>query len=237
MQKNISPSNDWPAHAAAPNTHVRVFQLVQQYLKEKKGLVVCDVPCGAGAFSARLASLGMSVNAVDVAAVEPFLFDVNNRTLADVNGGLPLPDASQDALVTIEGIEHLENPSFFLRECARVIKQDGWIFLSTPNVDSMRSRRSMFTKGYARFYQPTVFGEKASGHLLPVDMVFIRGAADRAGLEIVEIAVNRIADWFLLRFIKNMLRPFLTSKLPPNMRGEIPFFGEVIIYVMRKKRD
>ena len=230
------PQSDLPAHAAAPNTHARVFELVQQYFPQPKNIVACDVPCGAGSFSVHLAALGMKVTAIDVAAVEPFLFDANQRVLADVNAGLPLPDASLDALITIEGIEHLENPSFFLRECARVTKQNGWIFLSTPNVDSMRSRRTHFTKGFARYFNPLSATEKTSGHQLPVDMVFVRGAADRAGLEVVEVAVNRIADWFLLRFIKNLLRPFFTSELPVEMRGEIPFFGEVIIYVMRHKR-
>ncbi len=232
----MTHQTNWPAHAAAPNTHARVFELVQQYFPQPQNIVASDVPCGAGSFAAHLAALGMNVTAIDVAAVEPFLFDPKLRVLADVNAGLPLPDASQDALITIEGIEHLENPSFFLRECARVTKPNGWIFLSTPNVDSMRSRRTMFTKGHARYFEPISPIAKTSGHQLPVDMVFIRGAADRAGLEIVEVAVNRIADWFLLRFIKNLLRPLLTAKLPPELRGEIPFFGEVIIYVMRHKR-
>lgn len=236
MSSNTAPQTDWPAHAAAPNTHARMAELVQQYLPHPQGLSACDVPCGAGSFSAHLAASGMSVTAIDVAAVEPFLFDANQRVLADVNAGLPLPDASLDALITIEGIEHLENPSFFLRECARVTKPNGWIFLSTPNVDSMRSRRTHFMKGFSRYYNPISATEKTSGHQLPVDMVFVRGAADRAGLEIVEVAVNRIADWFLLRFIKNLVRPYFTSRLPAELRGEIPFFGEVIIYVMRHKR-
>ena len=233
---SATPQTDWPAHAAAPNTHARVFELVQKYFPQPRGKVACDVPCGAGAFSANLAGAGMHVTAIDVAAVEPFLHQLSQRVLADVNAGLPLPDASQDALITIEGIEHLENPSFFLRECARVTKADGWIFLSTPNVDSMRSRRTLFTKGFHRYFHPVTLGEKTSGHLLPIDMVFLRGAAERAGLEIVEVAVNRIGDWFLLRFLKNLLRPWLTAQLPAEMQGEIPFFGEVIIYVMRHKR-
>ncbi len=232
---NTTPQTDWPAHAAAPNTHARVSELVQKYVPQPQGKTASDVPCGAGSFSAHLATAGMKVTAIDVAAVEPFLHNPSQRVLADVNAGLPLADASQDLLVTIEGIEHLENPSFFLRECARVTKPGGCIILSTPNVDSLRSRRTLYTKGFHRYFHPVAPGEKTSGHLLPIDMVFFRGAAARAGLEIVEVAVNRIGDWWLLRAVKNLLRPWFTAQLPPEMQGEIPYFGEVIIYVLRHK--
>ena len=50
-------TDQWPEHAAAPNTHNRVLELVRQHLGELNGKKVCDLPCGAGAFSARLAQL------------------------------------------------------------------------------------------------------------------------------------------------------------------------------------
>ena len=63
-----------------------------------------------------------------------------------------------DAMISIEGIEHLENPSLFVRECARVVKPGGLVFLSTPNVDSYRSRRSVHLHGFHKYF-------KLLGHL------------------------------------------------------------------------
>lgn len=225
-------TNEWPAHAAAPNTHNRVLELVRQYYPELKGVRICDLPCGAGAFSNRLAGMGADTVPVDIAAVEPFLADASRRVLADANQRLPFADGEFDAFVTIEGIEHLENPSFFLRECARVIKPEGRIFLTTPNVDSFRSRRYLFAYGFYRFFEPVNDTDKDSGHLHPIDMVFFRGAAQRAGLEIAEVTVNRIEKkgWFSER-----LRSSLVRKLPEYMRGEVPFYGDVIIYVLKKR--
>lgn len=223
--------NNWPEHAAAPNTHNRMFEMIQSHIGKIQGVSILDMPCGAGLFSSRLAQAGMQVTAMDIAAVEPFKFDPASRFLADANQGLPFDTAKFDALVTIEGIEHLDNPRAFLRECARVVKSGGWVFLSTPNVDSFRSRRYVFTKGYHRYFGPLGDGTKDSGHMLPVDMIFFRGAAKLAGLEIIEIQVNNLIG---KSWIKELLRPIMVRNLPSNMRGEIPFYGDVILYALRK---
>lgn len=224
-------SEQWPEHAAAPNTHNRVLELVKQYFPDAKGVNVCDLPCGAGMFSARLAQLGMNVTAVDLEAVEPFYFDKTRRMLADANLPLPFKDGEFDALVSIEGIEHLENPSFFVRECARVVKPGGLVILSTPNVDSYRSRRSTHVHGFHKYFKPVSAEHKMAWHLHPIDMTFVRGAIRKAGLVIREVAVNRMSGKGL---ISEALRPLFTRKLPEDLRGAIPYYGEVIIYVLHK---
>ncbi len=224
-------THEWPAHAAAPGTHQKVFDLVQQYLPQAKGMRIADVPCGAGLFSKRLAELGAEVVPVDIAPVSPFHADPATRVLADANQPLPFPDGSFDALVTIEGIEHLENPSHFLRECARLVRPGSKIFLSTPNVDSFRSRRYVGMNGFHRYFGPLNDTDKDSGHLHPIDMVFMRGACQRAGLRILDVAVNRIEKRTLL---SEFLRKRMTRKLPTYMHGEVPFYGDCIIYVLER---
>ena len=226
-----SQTNEWGEHAAAPNTHNRVWQLLNQYLPQAQGLKVLDVPCGAGLFAAKLQTLGMDVTGMDIAHVEPFRFDVSRRVLANANEGLPFEATRFDALVAIEGIEHLENPSLFLRECARVLKPGGLMFLTTPNPDSFRSRRYVMFRGHHRYFHAVNDLVKDSGHLLPIDMIFFRGACARAGLEVVETTVNQIKG---RNVFTELLRGLLTRKLPAYMRGPVPFYGEVIIYVLRK---
>lgn len=228
-----APKYKWSAHAAAQNTHRRVLEVSERHLPNPRRLKVCDLPCGAGAFSAQLAARGMDVTGVDIEAAEPFHFDTSRRVIADANLRLPFEDAHFDALVSIEGIEHLENPSFFLRECARIVKPGGHIFLTTPNVDSIRSRRYIMLKGYHRFFAPEGDSRKQYGHLLPIDMVFLKGAARRAGLEIVDLAVNQMKFNTLGTWIDRLLAGLLARRLPPAMRGPIPLFGDVIIYVLR----
>ena len=221
----------WPAHAAAHGTHDRMFDMIVRHVGGVANVAICDIPCGAGLFSRRLADAGMRVTAMDIEAVEPYLFDVSHRVLGDANQGLPFESARFDSLVTIEGIEHLDNPTGFLKECARVVKPGGWVFLSTPNVDSFRSRKYVLFRGYHRFFGPQSDRSKDSGHLLPIDMIFFRGAAARAGLEIIDIGINYLSG---KSWIKEWLRKILVRRLPASMRGEIPFYGDVIIYALRK---
>lgn len=227
-------TDKWPEHAAAPNTHNRVLELVRHYLPDAAGKTICDLPCGAGAFSARLAELGANVTAVDIEAVEPFYFDPAKRVLADANLRLPFDDGAFDAMVSIEGIEHLENPSFFLRECARIVKPGGWVVLSTPNIDSLRSRRSTFLHGFPKYFQPKTAERKDAYHLHPIDMTFVRGALRKTDLTLIEVAVNRLTD---RNFFRELLRPLMTRKLPSELRGPIPYYGEVIIYILQKQAN
>jgi SAM-dependent methyltransferase len=226
-----TPKADWKPHAAAPNTHQRVLELVRAHLADRPGARVCDVPCGAGALSAQLASAGLDVMPVDIAAVEPFQFDPSRRRLHDCNRGLPFADAELDAVVSVEGIEHLESPTGFLRECARVLRPGGLLFLTTPNVDSLRSRKYVIGRGYHRFFGPDGDYAKDAGHIHPIDMMFVRNAIRPLGLVWVEGAVNRLSGktWY-----SELLRPMLQRKLPAALRGEVPFYGDVMIYVLRR---
>jgi SAM-dependent methyltransferase len=58
----------------------------------------------------------------------------------DLNGNLPFSDNYFDIVISLETIEHLENPYHFIRELTRVVQDDGMIILSTPNVHSAKSR-------------------------------------------------------------------------------------------------
>lgn len=231
MHADTNPAQiPWPEQAAAHNTHQQVLAMVRRLLPARAGLSALDVPCGAGALSAQMASDGLDVTSLDIEAVEPFRHDSAKRVLANANNGLPFPDRSFDLVVSVEGIEHLENPSAFLRECARVTKDSGTIIISTPNVDSMRSRRWALLRGHHRFFGPQSDGIKDSGHLHGIDMIFFRGAAARAGLEIIATDVNDLDR----SFFSDLFRPWLTRRLPKVMQGEIPFYGDVMIYGLRK---
>lgn len=214
------------------NTHATAYDLLAAELGEIAGKRIVDLPCGAGAFSVRLAAHGALPLPFDIVCHDPFYYYREALTLADANRGIPLREESVDAVVSIEGVEHFENPVYFLRECARVLKPAGVAIVSTPNVDSLRSRRSVLLKGYPRFFEPVASDEKASGHQLPIDMVYFRGAAKRAGLSIVRVAVNRPGPAWLA----GPLAALFARRLPAEMRGAIPLFGDVVLYALRKTR-
>ena len=58
---------------------------------------------------------------------------------ADLNNPLDAPAASYDVIVSIEVIEHLENPRAVFREFHRLLVPDGILIVTTPNQESLRS--------------------------------------------------------------------------------------------------
>jgi len=53
---------------------------------------------------------------------------------------LPYADASFGRVLATEILEHLANPALFLSECRRVLRPEGALYLTTPNVVDLRGR-------------------------------------------------------------------------------------------------
>lgn len=52
----------------------------------------------------------------------------------DLNEGIPVADDAADRVLATHVLEHLDNPTRFLAECRRVLRDDGTLELEVPNV-------------------------------------------------------------------------------------------------------
>jgi 2-polyprenyl-3-methyl-5-hydroxy-6-metoxy-1,4-benzoquinol methylase len=135
---------------SCPKIYASVLGRVQT-LGLPRGAKILDAPCGDGEVSVELAKLGFEVSAVDM--VDELIPEAraalgNRFRIADMTRPLPWPDASFDAILCIEGVEHLEDAFAFLREIWRLLKRGGILVVSTPNIISLRSRMRFFGSGF-----------------------------------------------------------------------------------------
>lgn len=111
---------------------------------------ILDLGTGNGALLQQLmaARRGGSATAVDLLS-RPDALPADVRWIqADLNDPIPLPDGSFDAIVSVEVIEHLENPRALVRECHRLLKAPGLLILTTPNQESLRSLAALVVRGH-----------------------------------------------------------------------------------------
>lgn len=164
-----------------------VWETVLDCLGNLSGLAVLDAPCGGGAFSREMEKRGAKVVSLDLFAASS---EGTPIVRADLNKALPFPSSHFDRAVCIEGVEHIENPAFLLRELARVIKPGGRLIMTTPNTQNIRSRIKFLLTGI-----PFWFGGAAAeryGHISPLSVWQMERFAQKAGFGNLRFRVNRL---------------------------------------------
>lgn len=103
-------------------------------------LDIADIGCGAGTQCLLWAELGHRVYGIDIN--QPLIELARERSLAagqsisyEVGSALnlPWPDASMDVCLILELLEHVDDWKSCLKECARVLRPGGILFLTTTN--------------------------------------------------------------------------------------------------------
>jgi len=106
-----------------------------------KAHTLLDLGCGDGSLTIEVAKA--------VKAKKIYCVDIDARALsvAEARGAktflldlskdkIPLQDNSVDLVTSFEVIEHLINPDNMLKEVYRVLKFNGYLLISTPNLAS-----------------------------------------------------------------------------------------------------
>lgn len=173
------------------------------------GARVLDVGAGEGYFSRLMSARGYAVAACDFSR-DAFKCPEIPFHAADLSERIPLPDASFDAVVSIEVIEHIENHTRFIREILRVVKPGGCVIITTPNVLSLTSRWHYFLYGYTDCAPRPLDPAREDyfmQHINPISLPELMFLLERFGGEMSELTTNRVRRSARLPYL--LLAPLL----------------------------
>jgi len=114
----------------------RIEKVVHALTSEPVGRLL-DVGYAKGSFADSLVKQGWDCTALDVNRRR---HDRIKTVQCDLNEGFPVEAACFDVVTAGEIIEHMIDESAFLRECRRVLKPDGRLIVTTPNLSFLANR-------------------------------------------------------------------------------------------------
>ena len=112
-------------------------------LKDLKNKKIADVPCGDGRTCYLLQQKGAQTVGLDLYP-EFYKLKTGEVKFSDLSDILDAKDESFDMLICQEGIEHLPNQLFAMKEFNRVLKPNGKLLITTPSMSHIRSKLSNF---------------------------------------------------------------------------------------------
>ncbi|MFA6461383.1 MAG: methyltransferase domain-containing protein [Candidatus Woesearchaeota archaeon] len=198
------------------NTAPLVHETVLKELSHQQGKIL-DIAAGSGAFLSLLNPLRFNRYACELYPRNFLLKDVPCKSVNLNQTPFPYKDQEFDMITVIEVIEHLENPWAFVRELHRLVKKEGTLIITTPNVGNWYSRlRYLFNMRFANFFD-TKFNKDGFDHITPIFPETMRMLISEK-FKIKHISYNRSHI------------PFINLNLPWKNR----LLGEIVIYRLEK---
>ena len=203
---------------ALPGTHELVVKTALRYVAA--GARVLELGAGSGALTERLQAANLRVTAADIANYFELDTEFVQLDLNDPAFEKALPPGF-DLITSVEVIEHLENPTAFLRSICKLLKPGGVAILTTPNVDNVAARLKFLLGGEIR-----AMDKHAPEHVTPIHLeLFSRKIVLASGLTLIDHFVHPKNDFpltarrFLVPFFR-VLVPFLKG---PALTGDCHF--------------
>lgn len=193
-----------------------ITQAVIQRLKSHPrypSLAVLDLSCGEGEILTRLSAEGCDCRGThfcdhDYILRNPAagLAEIPVAPHVDLTAPLPYAENTFDVVLLIEVLEHLERHDCVLAEAARVLKPDGILVFTTPNVHRLHSRWQYLLTGTHKLIRRPVGwdippAEQYAYHIRPVDFPTAHTYLHHAGLHVSDLGLTHFKwrhAWWLL---------------------------------------
>jgi SAM-dependent methyltransferase len=192
------------------------------------GGAVLNVGAGRGGLSWLLTQSGFSVTSLDLHP-EHFVAEGLSCAFADLNKALPLENSSFDIVLAVEVVEHLENPWLFLREAIRVLRPEGVVVFTSPNVANVASRLKYLRSGLLPYFREESF--VGCYHVTPIFPWSVERWCTTSTATLENVSYSRV-DWPTAKDV-----PRYDGGLVRRLKNMLPLnglTGEISCYRIRK---
>lgn len=201
---------------------------------------ILDVGCGAGEFGEEIQNYfkvyvhGIDLNEVGLKQAQKRGLKTKKLNIEDE---WPYKDQTFNAIFNIQMIEHLINPDHFLEESNRVLKKNGVLIITTPNLASWFNR-ILLLLGYQPFFTEVSTKDKTVGlsftrkltphreplgHLRVFTLKALKELVEMNGFKIVSIQGSTVS------YFPKSMQPF------DNFFSNFPGLATDLVIVAKKK--
>ena len=226
-----------PQPITMPGVHARFLQFFKEKA-EPTGFKILDVGAGEGALTQKLLQMGYDMAACDLS---PELFKVNQLSCdaVDITGAFPYKDSSFDLVIAVEVTEHILDHGNFFQEISRILKPDGKLYISTPNILSMKSRLRFLFRGFPYGFNPLNMNQyDGMQHVASLSLDQYNYTAVKYGFKEAEYAIDRkqkTSRWLRAIFLPLMLMFRLFKRYSQQHNRKDLLLGRLLFMVFSKK--
>jgi len=165
---------------------------------------ILDIGCSTGLFLNMAKKSGWETYGIDIneKAIEYAKTKYNLNVKAQDLETSNFPSNYFDVVTLFDSIEHMPNPLFALREAYRILKPNGLLLITTPNIDGLFPKITyyLFAKTIGAWEHPT-----PPGHLYQFSQKTISKLLDRAKFNIIYFKSFEIPRHYTVGKLENAI--------------------------------
>ncbi|MFC1790374.1 class I SAM-dependent methyltransferase [Patescibacteria group bacterium] len=205
------------------------LRLIKKYKECQEGqkLKALDIGCGDGQVAIRIKEIGYEIFGLDIAQDQVEVAKKNGvkAVVGDAEKKFPFKDSFFDVVFCGEIIEHLVDARPFILEINRILKKDGLLVLTTPNLTGLNDRVRMLFGYHPRHASP--LSKNHYLHIRPFTYSSLKELLEKGGFQVNCLLSSKVR-----------LSPFVSFDFDSYWLANIfPNLGAALIVEAYKKRQ
>ena len=210
----------------------KVFRLIGKYCPQGNFRSLLDIGCADGSF-AMMIGTRYDYNLFGIDICKKPIIEARKKGVMAITQNiekekLPYKNNTFNIIIMCEVLEHIFDTDFLIKEIYRVLKPNGYLFITVPNVASFTSRIKLLFGGYPNGVEYNV-GKKTNGHIRAYTPNIIKKQLKNNGFKIIKCTSPN-----LLFPVKNNKIPMFIRDSMINLSDLTANLGEQIVGVFRK---